>query len=323
MFNEFKSLLNKENPDIIHVHNFFPQITPSIFFAAKEKNIPIIQTLHNYRLICPSGMLMHNNKVYEKSIDYGPFSTVKDRVYRNSFLQTFLVALMISYHKKINTWNEKVCEYIALTNFSKGKFVDAGFNDQKISVKPNFVFDIKSKNSRKRNFALFIGRIGEEKGINVLLEAWEKIDFPLVIAGKGPLEELVQNNNNPLVTYVGHQNKNEINNLLNSASFLVIPSIWFEGFPMVILEAFSAGLPVIGSKIGSIKEVVKNNITGLHFETNSSEDLANKVNSLINDAELLKKLSINSRNEYLQNYTPEANYSELISIYNKILNRKD
>tara|TARA_Y100001970_G_scaffold293548_1_gene441131 strand:- start:1538 stop:2698 length:1161 start_codon:yes stop_codon:yes gene_type:complete len=320
IYKEFNELLKKEKPDIIHVHNFFPLITPSVFFAAYDNKIPIIQTLHNYRHICPSAILMHKNKIYEKSITSGVFSTVFDKVYKNSYLGTFALAKMINYHKKKNTWNSKVNKFIALTHFSKSKFEEAGFLSHKISVKPNFVFDIKKDDIKKEKFGLFVGRIGEEKGIKILIEAWKNINYPLIIAGSGPLENELKCLNQKNINFIGNQDKKKIIELMNSATFLVIPSIWYEGFPMVILEAYSAGLPVIGSKIGSVGEVVNDNITGLHFEPNNSKDLSDKVNKLINNDSLLEKLSFNAREEYLNKFIPQKNYNELIHIYNEVIN---
>ena len=319
IFKEFDYFLKQNKPDVIHVHNFFPIMTPAIFFAAQKNNIPIVHTLHNYRLICPTATLMHNNRIYEKSIINGPFSTIIDKVYRNSYLGTFALARMISYHKKYNTWNTQVDKFIALTNFSKSKFVEANFLTDKIEIKSNFVFDMYDPDSDKKEYALFIGRISEEKGIRCLIKAWEKIDYKLIIVGTGPLEDFVKSQLNENIIFLGKQNKEEIRVLMNAASFLIIPSIWYEGFPMVILEAYSAGLPVIGSRIGSIEEVVLDNITGLHFKPNDSKDLVKKVNRIIKDRELLKIISKNSRKEYLEKYTPSKNYDILINIYNSVI----
>ena len=322
IFKEFDYYLKQNKPDVIHVHNFFPIMTPAIFFAAKKNNIPIVHTLHNYRLICPTATLMHNNRIYEKSIINSPFSTIIDKVYRNSYLGTFALARMISYHKKYNTWDTQVDKFIALTNFSKSKFIEANFLSDKIEIKSNFVFDMYDPDSDKKEYALFVGRISEEKGIRYLIKAWEKIDYKLIIAGTGPLENFVKSQLNEKIIFLGKQSKEGIRSLMNAASFLVMPSIWYEGFPMVILEAYSAGLPVLGSRIGSIEEVVLDNITGLHFEPNQSRDIVKKVNTIIKDRELLKKISKNARKEYLEKYTPSKNYDILKNIYNSVIESK-
>ena len=161
-----------------------------------------------------------------------------------------------------------------------------------------------------------------KKGIRYLIKAWKKIDYKLIIAGTGPLENFVKSQLNEKIIFLGKQSKEGIRSLMNAASFLVMPSIWYEGFPMVFLEAYSAGLPVLGSRIGSIEEVVLDNITGLHFEPNQSRDIVKKVNTIIKDRELLKKISKNARKEYLEKYTPSKNYDILKNIYNSVIESK-
>lgn len=314
-YNHFNNNSFIKKYDIIHVHNFFPLITPSIFYAADKNKIPIIMTLHNYRLICPSGLLMHKNKIYEKSIENGPYSTVIDRVYRNSLIGTFFLANMIRKHQMQGTWNRKVDRLITLTNFGKNLFINSGIKGSQLAIKPNFIEDFNTNNCTKENYALFVGRISEEKGINALIKAWEKINYKIIIIGDGPLKNKFLNTKNKNIHFLGSKNKKEVQRLMMKASFLVIPSIWYEGLPMVIIEAFCAGLPVIGSKIGAIEEVVSDRTTGLHFETNNHIDLRKKVHMLINNKKLLSSLSKNARNEYLIKYTPEKNYFRLMEIY--------
>lgn len=309
--------------DIIHVHNFFPLITPSIFYAAKNNGIPIVMTLHNYRLICPSGLLMHKDKIYEKSIKYGPYSTIFDKVYRNSFIGTFFLAKMIHDHKKKGTWNNTIDKLIALTNFGKKKFIESGINESQLVVKPNFVHDSNKNQLKKENYALFVGRISKEKGIMVLLEAWKEIDYKLIIIGDGPLKNEVINTNNKNIIFLGQKNKTEVTELMQKASFLVMPSTWYEGLPMVLIESFCAGLPVIASKIGTLEETVENNVTGLHFKTNNVIDLRLKANKLISDKALLHTLSKNARNQYLNNFSASKNYNILIDIYSNVIKEKN
>ena len=321
-FNHFNNTPILEKYDIIHVHNFFPLITPSIFYAAKRKNTPIVMTLHNYRLICPSALLMHKNKIYEKSLIYGPYSTVLDKVYNNSLIGTFFVAKMINHHQKRGTWNNTVDRLIALTNFGKQKFIDSGINENKIVVKPNFVHDIRNAQSNKKKFALFVGRISEGKGIDSLIKAWDNINYKLLIVGDGPLKSKVLSTNNKNINYLGEKSRTEVLELMNKASFLLLPSIWYEGLPMVLIEALCAGLPVVGSRIGTIEETIKNNVTGLLFETNNPADLRTKVNKLINDKNLLNTLSINARKEFLDKFNAEKNYNLLIEIYKDVIKLK-
>ena len=312
----------KHKPDIVHVHNFFPQITPSVFDACVDNNVPVVSTLHNFRLICPSAILMHKNKLYEKSFKYGAYSTIIDKVYKNSFIGTYAVAKMIEYHKRKNTWNLKVDQFIALTNFAKSKFLDAGFLSDKISIKPNFCNLSDSTLNQKRDGVLFVGRLSEEKGLHVLLESWKKMKVKLKIIGDGPLLNSVKNCNNKYIKYLGFMKQEDIFLEMKKSSFLVFPSIWYEGFPMVILESFANGLPVVASNLGSMSEIIKNNYNGLHFSAGDSNDLLKKVDSLIHDKNKCNQLSKNAINDYNENYSAKNNYELLLKIYKKVINDK-
>lgn len=311
------------NPDIVHIHNFFPLLTPSIYDACIEAKIPVVQTLHNYRTICPGALLMRDRKICEICISHSAYHAVLHRCYRNSYLGSWFVARMVSLHRRLHTWQNKVNRFIALTEFSKKKFIEAGFPDEKISVKSNF-YSGQVENNKKQvirvNQALFVGRLSEEKGLVVLLEAWKQINFKLLIAGNGPL--LSKYNNEDLITvqYLGGQTAEEISKLMSVSTFLVIPSIWYEGFPMVIVEAFAHGLPVICSRLGGMSEIVEDGITGLCFETNNTIDLAEKVNWIITNPKECQKMGDNARKTYFEKYIPDKNYEMLINIYQEGIN---
>ena len=322
-YNYKNQISKKIKPDVIHVHNFFPILTPSIFDACIEHNVPSVMTLHNFRLICPSALLMHNNKIYEKSIKNTAYSTIIDKVYKNSYLGTYAVARMIEYHKKNNTWKNKVSQFIALTNFAKNKFLEAGFLEHKIFIKPNFSsLKVKLDKNINRSGALFVGRISDEKGIKILLKAWEKIDIKIKIIGNGPLKHLVENNDNSRIEYLGFMNQEQIFNEMQTASFLVFPSIWYEGFPMVIIESFANGLPIIASKLGSMGEIIEDKKTGLHFEPGSSKDLVEKVKFLNENKQEGEQMSANVLSEFKSKYSEKINYETLIKIYKKVIDAK-
>lgn len=312
----------KNKPDIVHVHNFFPQITPSVFDACIENNVPVVITLHNFRLICPSAILMHKNKIYEKSLKYSAYSTIIDKIYKDSYLGTFAVARMIEYHKRKNTWNLKVDQFIALTKFAKSKFLEAGFSSEKISIKPNFCNLSNSTLNQKREGVLFVGRLSEEKGIHVLLESWKKMKVKLKIIGDGPLLDKVKNCNNKYIEYLGFMKQEDIFSEMKKSSFLVFPSTWYEGFPMVILESFANGLPVVASNLGSMGEIIKNNYNGLHFASGDSNDLFKKVDSLIHDKNKCNQLSKNAINDYNEYYSDKKNYKLLLKIYKQVISEK-
>lgn len=313
-----KNHISAFGPDVVHVHNFFPLLTPSIFYACQDAGVPVVHTLHNYRLICPSALLMADGRIYEKSIRKSAYWAVPKKVYRNSYLGTLAVAHMVEHHKKRGTWRNKVDRFIALTQFSKTKFVEAGFPDQKIMVKPNFVADPKMGGSQSpittRKGALFVGRLSAEKGLRTLIQAWENIDYPLKIAGTGPLARGL-NCVPQHVQMLGQVDSETVRELMGRSAFLVMPSEWYEGFPMVLVEAFAHGLPVIASGLGSIAEIVDNKTNGLHFTVGDSKDLADKVRWLIRNPAVCRQMQNNARRSYLDKYTPERNYEQLLTIY--------
>lgn len=334
-----KSLFSNEiahfQPDIIHIHNFFPLLTPSIYDACIEANIPCIQTLHNYRLICPGALLMCEGKVCERCIQGTPYNAVLHKCYRNSRIESFAVARMVAFHRRKNTWSEKVSRFIALTEFSKSKFVAAGFPPSKIIVKPNFVNQSKSYpktktdtdienhhlDNEKNNYALFVGRLSEEKGIVTLFDAWESIDMQLHVVGSGSPQESIPNKNKR-IKFLGKLSKAEVQAQMANARFLIMPSICYENLPLVIIEAFSCGLPVVASNLGAMKEIVEHKKTGLLFKPGDSVDLAEKINYLLNNPNKCNKMRINARTSYLENFTPQKNYELLISIYQEAINDK-
>ena len=252
-YRKLKKILRKIRPDVVHVHNYFPLLSPSIFYACKSLNIAVVHTLHNYRSVCPTALLMHNGKINEKSVLGESWWTVNKKVYRNSYIGSFALACMVEFHKKIGTWKTKVDRFIALTEFSKDKYVEAGWPSSKIKVKPNFIqdyFKASKETSKKSGYALYIGRLSEEKGINTLLTAWNMVSFPLKVVGDGPLSYLFTEYGDGNVCYLGHKVKEDVLSLIKNANFIVMPSTWYETFGMVIIEAFMCGTPVIVSRLG-------------------------------------------------------------------------
>ncbi|HZX74027.1 MAG TPA: glycosyltransferase, partial [Cyclobacteriaceae bacterium] len=253
-----KALANKIrdfNPDVIHVHNFLPIVSPSILFTAKKHSIPVVLTLHNYRLICPSATLFYHGKIYEKSIhSQFPFDAIWKGVYRNSKTQTAIVALMTTIHRFLGTWQNKVDRYITLTQFGRNRFENSilALETKKFCVKPNFVEDYGNATNEREDFFLFIGRLSEEKGIRTLLKAASLHNFRLTIIGDGPLKQMVEESTqrNPLIRYLGFQGKAVIKDNLKRCKALIFPSIWYESFGLTIIEAFSTGTPVIASNLG-------------------------------------------------------------------------
>ncbi len=316
--------INSFEPDIIHVHNFLPLMSPSVFFVARKRKIPVVLTLHNYRLICPSATLYFDGQIYEKSIhSIFPFDAIWKGVYRNSRIQTAAVALMTLIHSILGTWRNRVDAYITLTQFAKKKILNSTLDipKNKLMVKANFSDDYGEGAIKRKNYFLFVGRLTGEKGIETLLTAANLHNFKLVIIGDGPLKGLVENACllNPNISYVGFQSKLSVIHYLKACKALIFPSIWYEGFPVTIAEAFSTGTPVIASNIGSMSEIIQHEQNGLHFKAGDEKDLVAKIVQLEEDEELRRKLSSHARECYRCSFSPEHNYDQLIHIYKKVI----
>lgn len=316
-----KNKIKQIRPDIIHVHNFFPIASPSIFWIANRFKIPVVLTLHNYRLICPNAILFRNGNICEKCInEILPYSSVIYKCYRNSLLQTLSLSIIMSFHKYLKTWHNKVDKFITLTHFQKNKFLSSNINipNEKFLIKSNFVKDFGNGYKYRKDYFIYIGRLSVEKGIRTMLKAFENTNYNLYIVGEGILksEVLKYTKQNKNIKYLGFKSKKDIIDLLKKSIALIFPSECYEGFPMVLLEALSTGTPIITSNIGSQAEIVKDNYLGLHFRVGDFKDLKNKVREILKNEDFYK----NTRNEYLKKYTPEKNYEQLINIYKKVIN---
>jgi glycosyltransferase involved in cell wall biosynthesis len=317
-YRKIKKLLKETSPDIVHVHNYFPLISPAVFYACKKMNIPVVHTLHNYRAVCPTALLMHNGKVCEKSIESSAWWSVKQKVYRDSIVGSFILTCMVELHKKIGTWQQQVSRYIALTQFAKDKYIEAGWPQHKITIKPNFIenpFKGGVTINKKGGYAIYVGRLSDEKGIDLILKAWENVDFPLKIIGAGPLQEIVESSKCSNIEYLGLQQKEDVLNLVKNADFMVMASTWYEGFPMVLVEAMACGTSALVPNLGSMAEVIQDNKNGLHFVGGNLDDFINKVNYLVNNPDEAKVMGNNAREIYLKQYTAEKNYHLLYEIY--------
>jgi len=332
---EIKQKLILEKPDVVHVHNFYSLFTPSIYDACQELKIPVVQTLHNFRIIYPNALLYNNGQVDLRTITGSAWQVVKDKVYHDSYIKTAVMARFIEYHKKRNTWNTKVDKFIALTEFSKNVFVQFGIESDKIIVKPNFQFqsteNIDSANQvelPREDFVLFVGRISEEKGIVQLVKEWieKKSSVKLKIAGEGPLfkelQDIVNSSGINSIEILGNQPKEEIKKLMNQAKALVFPSLWYEGFPMVLVEALSNGLPVITTNIGSQASIIKDQFTGYHVSVDSLSKMIEQASVIINDDDAFTRLCENAKNEFIEKYTDKVNFNQLMSIYKEVIELK-
>jgi len=313
-------------PSVMHVHNFLPLLSPSVYYAAHEAGVAVVQTLHNYRLICPNGLLLRKGSVCEQCLGKtAPIPGVLHACYRGSRAATVSVAGMLVLHRTLGTWRTMVDAYIALTEFGREKFIRGGLPPDRLFVKPNFVHSAAPPGRGDGGFALFIGRLSEEKGIRPLLIAWKQLgmSLPLKIAGDGPLRAEVQAATQGMknVELLGHVSKHGIAELLRRAHVLIIPSIWYEGFPMAVVEAFSAGVPVIASNLGALGELIDDGRTGLHARPGDAEDLGRKVEWLAAHDEERRRMQQAARREFELHYTAERNCEMLLAIYEQARRR--
>lgn len=317
-------LVRDNEIDVVHFHNTFPLISPAAYYAARRAGARVVQTLHNFRLICPGSFLSRGGRVCEECVGKRIlWPAVRHKCYRESRPQTAAVAAMVSGHRLAGTWNRQIDLYIALSEFARNKFVEAGLPAGSMVVKPNFIEPDPGVGHGSGRFVLFVGRLSTNKGISVLLNAWKKIgsQVPLKIVGDGPLQHCVENAaaSTSGIEYLGRQPREVVLRLMKEALALAFPSVWYEGFPMTIIEAYASGLPVIASDLGSMRSMVKDGITGLLFKPGDSDDLAARVQCLLGTPAMLPDLRRNARLEFTSSYTASQNYTQLIRIYHHVL----
>ena len=301
-------------PDVIHAHNTFLLISPSLYAAAAHAGIPVVQTLHNFRLLCPQAMFLRDGRVCEDCLGKFPWRAVVHSCYRRSVLQTAVAVSMIGVHRTMGNYHRRVSRYIALTEFSRAKFIAGGLRGEQIAIKPNFVDGPPSENERPRSGALFVGRLSSEKGASVLARAAATRQPAVIdVIGTGPEQASLETA--PGIRLLGWQNLEKIYARMREAAYLVVPSICYENFPRTIVEAFACGLPVIASRLGAMAEIVSDGETGLLFEAGDAEDLARKMTWAEENPDALREMGANARREYEAKYTPEVNYRQLMTIY--------
>jgi glycosyltransferase involved in cell wall biosynthesis len=316
-YRQMREILRRERPAVVHVHNTLPLISPAVYWAAARAGVPVIQTLHNYRLLCPSSVLLRDQAVCEDCLGrWLAWPAVVHGCYRESRTASAAVAAMVAAHRLIGTWSTRITKYIALTEFMRRKFIEAGFAAEQLVVKPNFVAPDPGPGGHRGQYALFVGRICREKGVLTLVRAWERVGpgLTLKIAGQGPLSDLGQVAR-PGIEWLGHQSHDEVLALMKDARMLVFPAEWYEGFPLTIAEAFATGLPVLASRIGAMAELVDDRRTGLLFTPGDPAALAEAVQWAQERPDHMAVMGRLAREEYLLKYTAERNYRLLYEIY--------
>jgi glycosyltransferase involved in cell wall biosynthesis len=322
-YRSIRERIRKFRPDVVHVHNTLPLISPAVFHAAHAEKTPVVLTLHNYRLLCPNGLLLREGKICEQCVGRTvAWPGVVHACYRGSRGATAAVATMLTTHRVLGTWTSRIDTYVALTDFARRKFMAGGLPGANIVVKPNFLNHDPGAGEHKGDYGLFVGRLSTEKGLATLLDSWQRLTFELKIVGDGPAADLLARNNQYSISFLGRQPKERVLSLMRDAAILVFPSIAFETFGMTIVEAFATGLPVIASRLGSAAEIVEDGRTGLHFNSGDPVDLAAKISWAVDHPDEMREMGCQARAEYELKYTAAKNYEMLISIYEKVIEEK-
>jgi glycosyltransferase involved in cell wall biosynthesis len=324
-YRELVGLLQREKPEVAHFHNTFPLISPAAYYACSSANIPVVQTLHNPRLLCPAATLFRDGSICEECVGRSfALPAVRHGCYQHSRSRSAVVASMLSTHQWLGTWRYKVNTYIASTEFYRRKFAETDIPPEKIVVKSHFVDADPGCTQLAGEYAVFVGRLAPEKGVPTLLAAWKKLgSVPLRIRGEGPLGDVVSlfvNRSEGSTTLVPRLTRSGLFDLIKGARFLVWPSEgYYETFGLIAIEAFACGVPVIASRCGVMQEIVDEGRTGLHFTTGSAHDLAEKVGWAWSHPGEMRDMGRTARAEYEAKYTADRNYKILLNVYHQAI----
>lgn len=327
-YREIKKLIKEEKIDIVHVHNTLFFISPSVYYAAVKCRIPVVQTIHNFRLICPGATFYRNDHICEECLEKGLNCAIKYRCYRESRMQTLACVISMKIHRMTGIY--KKMNYICLTEFNKNKLLALKqITADRIFIKPNFGKNVTENVfwGKRENQYIFVGRLEKLKGIDKLLAAWKAIEHRkceniprLIVCGTGPLEEWCKSyiieKELKYVRMYGSVPNTEVKRVMAASKALVLPTQWYEGFPMVIAEAYSVGTPVIGSCIGNTKALIIEGKTGEEFVYDSPESLVEAIDRFESGSQ--EEYQRNAYSFYKNNLTPEINYRQLVEIYGKV-----
>lgn len=329
-YREVKKLIREQKIDVVHVHNTLMMVSPSVFYAAFHCHVPVVQTLHNFRMLCPAGSFFRGDRICEECSEKSLACSLKYGCYRGSKIQTFVSAAILKIHRMLGTYRK--VNFICLTEFNRQKLSQLNkkgkkvIDMDKVYIKPNFTFqdDVNFEKTDTLDYFLFVGRVEALKGIDVAIKAFEKMpDQRLVVAGGGPLMEEMQTyikeHQMKNIEFAGYLNKQQLQEKYRKARAVIMSSQCYEAFAMTIAEAYSYGVPVIAGDVGNLRNMVEENVTGIRFCYDSPEDLAEKVRKYNGmDIEGMKQ---NAKQFYENRLRPEDNYRILEKIYFDILEK--
>ena len=313
------------HPDLLHAHNLFPLASPSILLAAKIRKVPVIVTLHNYRLICANAVLFRDGAGCQQCVKQRwPLAGILQGCYRNSRLQSAALVWMTSLHRQLGTWTHAVDRYITLSPAQREIILQSalGVPSEKLAIKPNFTNSPPPPSTQTTPaYFLFIGRLSVEKGVEPLLAAFKQSTLPLKIMGTGPMESTVQEavSKSPNIEYLGFQDKATVSEMLHQAIALIFPSVCPETFGLSIIEAFAAQVPVIASNLGGPSNLVIHQENGLLVEPGLASALRAAAETLHSDTALRQQLAESAYRSFQAHYTDRRNYETLMDIYHDVL----
>ncbi|MBT8084800.1 MAG: glycosyltransferase [Woeseia sp.] len=323
-YDDLIKIIRREQPALMHCTNTFPLISPAAYYAAQRERVAVVQSLHNYRLLCPNSLLLRDGRVCNDCLGKRvTWPAMLHGCYRHSRSASAVVTAMLALHRSRKTWTECVDRYIAMSEFSRKKFIDGGLPAERISVKPNFVHPDPGPGTGKGGYAVFVGRLSVEKGIDNLLQAWQTLDgnIALKIVGDGPMARQVQRSveKDPRIDWLGELSHSDVLSIVGDAACLIMPSIAYETFGRTIIEAFAKATPVIVASHGAMQELVNHGRTGLHVAPGSSAELAAATRALFDDSDALADMRRQAREVYERQFTASDNYLRLLEIYTEAL----
>ncbi len=323
-YNDLQKIIVSFKPDIAHFHNLFYLITPSVYFACRDAKVPIVQTLHNFRPICANGLFFRKNKPCRQCSYKSQVSGFYHRCFQSSFIKSLVLTRSLKRLFQDKVWEQKVDSSIALSSFSKDIFIEEGFPEEKIFIKPNFDYQLHVAKMPKEDYFLYVGRLSQEKGIWPLVQVFEKGKTKkLKIIGDGPLREAIkkyiEQKKLTNIELLGFLPKEDCQTHILKAGFVIVPSLCYENCPRIVIEAYSLGVPVLGSDTGSLKEMIIDGRTGRIFNPYSIDDMTEKIIKYNDDAQSRAQLGRNALSLYEEKYTPQINYKLLMNIYEKTI----
>jgi glycosyltransferase involved in cell wall biosynthesis len=317
---EMRGAISAARPDVVHVHNSFAVISPSLYSVCHRSGVPVVQSLHNPRLLCPAATLCRNGSVCERCVGRRvAWPGILRGCYQNSRAHTLICAAVMALHRRMATLDGPIARYITFTEFYRRKFIACGLPAAKLVVKPHFVDPDPGRATGPGTYALFVGRLAPEKGVQTLLDAWRLLGgkVPLKVRGEGPMAPEVRlATTTAPIELLGRLSRQELTELIRGARFLIWPSQGnYESFGLVAIEAFACGVPVLCSRTGAMTEVVADGVTGRHFTPGDPGDLAAKVEAAWNDSDGIRRMGLAARRTFEQKYTAEENCRSLLEIY--------